>query len=127
MLLIFIGLLVLYHKWRTVKFYWNLYITRYTGRERSSTQTFSVDAGIAHSVVKLGDIMESDTDQQIESKSYTIDISFENLGLTLKKVRFIFFVSRERVEYQPIEDLGLVQTSNFSCAEPNANELKQRT
>ncbi len=23
--------------------------------------------------------------------------------------------------------LGLVQTSNFSCAEPNANELKQRT
>ena len=23
--------------------------------------------------------------------------------------------------------LGLVQTSNFSCAEPNANELKRRT
>ena len=26
-----------------------------------------------------------------------------------------------------IQYLGLVQTSNFSCAEPNANELKQRT
>ena len=26
-----------------------------------------------------------------------------------------------------LTSLGLVQTSNFSCAEPNANELKQRT
>ncbi len=101
MLLIFIGLLVLYYKWRTVKFYWNFYITRYTGRERSSTKTFSVDAGVAHSTIKLGHFMESDSDQHIEPKSYTIDISFENLGLTLKKVRG-FFVSRERAESQLI-------------------------
>ena len=87
MLLIFIGLLVLYHKWRTVKFYCNFYYTRFTGRERSSTMSYSVDAGIARSTARLGKFTESDTDKHIEEKSYTIDISFKNLGLTLKTVR----------------------------------------
>ncbi|CAB3987012.1 ABC transporter, ATPbinding domain containing [Paramuricea clavata] len=83
-LLIFIGLLVLYHNWRTVKFYCCLYFHRYinTGRERSSTKTFSLDTGIANSTVKLGNLIE--TDKDIEPKSYTIDISFEDLGLALK-------------------------------------------
>ena len=58
-----------------------------------------MDAGPAHSTVKLRAFQESDADKQIEPKSYTIDISFENLGLTLKAVSFIlFFVSPERAE-----------------------------
>ncbi|XP_028413508.1 ABC transporter G family member 28-like [Dendronephthya gigantea] len=81
-LLIFIALLVLYHKWETAKFYFNVYFTRFTGRERSSTKSFCVDAGIANTTVKLGEF--SDTEEEIERKSYTIDISFKNLGLTLK-------------------------------------------
>jgi hypothetical protein len=43
-----------------------------------------VNAGIAHSTIKLGDI--TTTNEHIEPKSYTIDISFENLGLALKSV-----------------------------------------
>ena len=49
-----------------------------------------MDAGLAHSTVKLGAFKDSEADKQIEPKSYTIDISFENLGLTLKAVSFIF-------------------------------------
>lgn len=69
-----------------MKFYCSLYFHRYinTGRERSSTKTFSLDTGIANSTIKLGNLTE--TDEDIEPKSYTIDISFEDLGLALKSV-----------------------------------------
>jgi hypothetical protein len=43
-----------------------------------------LDTGIANSTIKLGNLTE--TDEDIEPKSYTIDISFEDLGLALKSV-----------------------------------------
>ena len=70
-----------------------LYFTRFIGRERSSTRTFPVDTGIVHTTVNLVGI--SDTEKDIKPKSYTIDISFEDLGLILKGVRLYIFVNRE--------------------------------
>ena len=46
---------------------------------------FDVDLGIANSIIKLGDV-DLGPNNNIEPKSYTIDISFEDLGLTLKSV-----------------------------------------
>ena len=106
MLLIFIALLILYHKWNLVKFYFSLYFYRYTGRERSSTKMFTVNAGIANSVVKLGDL-ETHRDI-IEPKSYTIDISFQDLGLTLKSVSF-FNVIEWTIDTRAICTRGRVQ------------------
>ncbi|XP_028413905.1 ABC transporter G family member 24-like [Dendronephthya gigantea] len=87
-LIIFICLVLLYRNKQTVKFYWGLYFVPRKGRERSSTRSFHVNEAIAHSTIKLGNLGDmDDTDEDIKPKSYTIDISFENLGLTLKTAK----------------------------------------
>ena len=46
---------------------------------------------------------------------------------TKQNNNFYFFFLSAILEWFYLYSLGLVQTSNFSCAELNANELKQRT
>lgn len=82
-LLLFFLLLVMYNKWRIIKFYYNLHFARLTGRDRSATQSFEVEKGIL-SINKMGKFVDENPD--IQPKSFTIDISFENLGLKLNSV-----------------------------------------
>ena len=74
----------MYYNWRTIKFYTRLYFTRVTGRERSGTTSYSIDTGVIHAVNKLSQFVE--VKEEIEPKSFTIDISFEDLGLELSSV-----------------------------------------
>lgn len=82
--MLFVTLLLLYHRWRTVKFYCNLYLSRFTGKDRSPTLSFEVDAGIVHTLRNLGEVEV--INEEIEPKTFTIDISFEDLGLELNAV-----------------------------------------
>ena len=82
-LLLFFLLLVIYYKWRGIKFYWNLHFARMTGRERSPTQSFEVTKGLT-AIDKTGIFV--DGNPEIIPKSFTIDIGFQNLGLTLNSV-----------------------------------------
>ncbi|XP_046846445.1 ABC transporter G family member 28-like isoform X3 [Xenia sp. Carnegie-2017] len=73
--LILTTLLVLYNKWNKVKLYYN---RLRNGESFLSKEFVSVDFG------RMQNIVKEDENRFHETEKYTIDISFENLGLTLK-------------------------------------------
>lgn len=85
LLLLIIAIYQIYVHRSLIKFYYQLYIDRRCHRKRSFSTAFDISAGLRGIAVSV-DQIDAPNDQ-IKPRSFTIDIGFRDLNLTLKSVR----------------------------------------
>ena len=83
-LLAFLLVVTAFNHRRAIRFYADLYFSKYGIRNRNESRAFHVHSGLKLAIDRLADLEERRN--KITPKEYVVDIEFEDLSLTLKGV-----------------------------------------
>ena len=98
-LLAFLLVVTAFNHRRAIRFYVDLYSSKYGIRNRTESRAFHVHSGLKLAIDRLADLEERRN--KITPKEYVVDIEFEDLSLTLKGVS----TSRVRCEVVLLDQL----------------------
>ena len=83
-LLGFLLIVIAFNHRRAIRFYLDLYCSKYVTRNRRESRAFQIHSGLKLAMDRLTDLEERRS--KITPKEYVVDIEFEDLSLTLKGV-----------------------------------------